>query len=641
MKQILLFSSFIFSSILNFAQIGLPIQTSLLPKNNLVVNYDFSKSTSFTRGATSVTNIAGTASGNATIYNAPIFMNSLGFVSFNGSNQYLATPNLKTYFKSVNATVQKSFTMSFWVYPTTNTGVLVSELDSQTPSGGWHATNIELINGVINYRVWASSNPVTSSPIALNQWHHIALVYDGTSFKGYLNGVLQGARIYAREIPTSSQNYAIGAGETTNMGTGAYGTFHLAQFKLHNLPLSDQEIAQEYNLRKDEMDYTIHSPSTNNNPVYWTSSSNWTGDVFYANAPSPSPVTGYHFTPWINSPQGWSAGVNDLNQFLTLSYDEPANVKGVVIQGRANGAQWVTKAHLETSLTGSAPWTRQLTSVLVNSNYIDDVRLNFSSNVLAKAIRFVPADWSGHITMRFGMLVVPNKIVTDGLVFNLDAANLKSYSGTGSVWKDLIGSNDATIYNSPVHNSATDFTFNGSTQYGSIPSVSGITDFTNSQKYTVEVWFKPTNGQLNSVESELLEKWNKNNESKYPFTIRFNESTTSMLVACYDGTNFRSATSSGFPVNTWKQLVAVFNFVDKTLTVYRDGGNPVSVSLTGVGQVSNTSPIAIASRLTSTGAAQSNIMFKGSIGIIRTYNIALSESQILQNFNAIRSRFGL
>ena len=114
-----------------------------------------------------------------------------------------------------------------------------------------------------------------------------------------------------------------------------------------------------------------------------------------------------------------------------------------------------------------------------------------------------------------------------------------------------------------------------------------------------------------------------------------------MLVACYDGTNFRSATSSGFPVNTWKQLVAVFNFVDKTLTVYRDGGNPVSVSLTGVGQVSNTSPIAIASRLTSTGAAQSNIMFKGSIGIIRTYNIALSESQILQNFNAIRSRFGL
>lgn len=641
MKQ---FFTFLFTSFITysaFTQIGLPIQQSVLPKNNLVVNYDFSKSTSFTRGATSVTNIAGTASGNATIYNAPTFMNSLGFISFNGSNQYLATPNLKTYFKSVNASVQKAFTISFWFYPTVSTGVLLSELDSQTPSSGWHASSIELINGVVKYRVWPSTTPVSSSAVLLNQWYHVAMVYDGASLKGYLNGILQGTQTYAKDIPSASHNFAVGAGETTNIGTSVYGNFHLAQFKLYNLPFSDNDIQQEYNLRKSEFDYTIHSPSTNTNPTYWSSSSNWSGDAFYANAPSPSTTTGYHFTPWTNSPQGWSAGANDLNQFLTLNYDEPAFVKGVVIQGRTNGAQWVTKAHLETSLTGSAPWTRQLTNVVVNSNYTDDIQLSFSSNVYAKAIKFIPTEWSSHITMRLGMIVKPNNIVTDGLVFRLDAANLKSYSGTGSVWKDLIGANDATIYNSPTYNSATDLTFNGSTQYGSIPSVSGITDFTNSQRYTVEVWFKPSSGQVNSVESELLEKWNKNNESRYPFTIRFNESTTSMLVACYDGTNFKSVTSSGFPVNTWKQLIAVFDFVAQTLTVYRDGGNPVSVSLTGVGQVSNTSPIAIASRLTSTGAAQSNIMFKGSIGIIRTYNIALSSAQVLQNFNANRSRFGL
>ena len=424
------------------------------------------------------------------------------------------------------------------------------------------------------------------------------------------------------------------------MGTSAYGTFHLAQFKMHNLPLTNQEIVQEYNFRKNEFDYTIHSPLTNSSPTYWSISSAWNNVSGGTGAWDPFGV--YHFTPWLNSGLGWAAQVLDANQYITLNYDEPAYIKGIVIQPRAaSGNQYLTKVHIETSATGAAPWTRVLTDQVINTSITDDARVLFPTSIFAKAVKVVPVLWTNHITMRFGMLVVPNKIVTDGLVFNLDAANLKSYSGTGSVWKDLIGSNDATIYNSPAHNSATDFTFNGSTQYGSIPSVSGITDFTNSQKYTVEVWFKPTNGQLNSVESELLEKWNKNNESKYPFTIRFNESTTSMLVACYDGTNFRSATSSGFPVNTWKQLVAVFNFVDKTLTVYRDGGNPVSVSLTGVGQVSNTSPIAIASRLTSTGAAQSNIMFKGSIGIIRTYNIALSESQILQNFNAIRSRFGL
>ncbi len=114
-----------------------------------------------------------------------------------------------------------------------------------------------------------------------------------------------------------------------------------------------------------------------------------------------------------------------------------------------------------------------------------------------------------------------------------------------------------------------------------------------------------------------------------------------MMVACYDGSNFPSQSITGFPVNTWKQIVAVFDFQTKTLTLYRDGANSVSRSLTGIGQVSNTSPIAIATRLTSTGEAQSGIMFKGTIGIIRTYNIALSSEQVLQNFNAHKSRFGL
>ena len=179
---------------LSYAQIGLPIQQSLLPKNSLVVNYDFSKSDCFTRNGSTVTNLASTASGNATPYNAPTYMNSLGLMSFNGSNQYLATPNIRTYFKAVNTSVQKSFTMSFWFYPIASTGVLVSELDSQTPSGGWHASNIEMVNGYLKYRIWNGSIVTSTSAVNLNQWYHVAMVYDGTSVKGYLNGVLQGTQ---------------------------------------------------------------------------------------------------------------------------------------------------------------------------------------------------------------------------------------------------------------------------------------------------------------------------------------------------------------------------------------------------------------------------------------------------------------
>jgi hypothetical protein len=232
-------------------------------------------------------------------------------------------------------------------------------------------------------------------------------------------------------------------------------------------------------------------------------------------------------------------------------------------------------------------------------------------------------------------------INNSGLAFQLDASNSASYSGTGSIWKDLIGTNDATLYNTPSYSASSGLTFNGTNQYGSIPSVNGVTNFTNSQKYSIEIWVRPSNGQATLGEAELLEKWNRNNESRYPFTIRYNEGTSTITAACYDGTTYLPASISGFPVNTWKQIIAVFDFVGKTLKVYRDGGNVVSASLNGINQVSNTSPIAIATRLNNTGGPQTNIMFKGTIGIIRIYNIALSPDQVTQNFNANRSRFGL
>ena len=62
--------------------------------------------------------------------------------------------------------------------------------------------------------------------------------------------------------------------------------------------------------------------------------------------------------------------------------------------------------------------------------------------------------------------------------------------------------------------------------------------------------------------------------------------------------------------------------------------------LTGVNQVSNTSPVGIAGRVaTTTGGLQ--IPFKGTVGIIRMYNTSLTSAQALQNFNANRSLYGL
>lgn len=606
---------------------GLPIQTSLLPKNNLVVNYDFSKSAGFTRGATTATNLAGTASGNPTLYNSPIFMNSLGFISFNGSNQYLATPNIRTYFKSVNTSAQRSFTMSFWFYPLTATGVVVSELDSHVPSGGWHASNIEIINGFIKYRIW--NGPIITSSLAvnINQWHHIALVYDETSVKGYLNGVLQGTQAGAREIPLTSQNYAIGAGETTNMGTAAYGNFNLAQFKIHNLPLTDNEILSEYELRKSEFDYTIHSPSTNSNPTYWGISSAWSYETIFSQD---------HYTPWLNNTRlGWAALSNDVNQWITLSYDEPAYVRGVVVQGRANnGNQWVSKAHVETSLTGSAPWTRVLTDATVNSNSLDDVRLNFPSNVFAKSIRFLPTVWNNHVTLRLGILVKPNNLITDGLVLRLDPANIKSYQGSGTAFKDLTTNlSDFTLVSSPTHNSNGFFTFNGTNQFASRVNTASLKP---AAAISIEQWLNADNWNAGTSSSNYKCALSCTEGGGYSHNIW----SGNFYSYIYAGGKYLTPSASVSNFGGWHHFVTTFD--GRYAKLYIDGS---LANTDDFGSANKTMTYASNSIFLGAEAGASTSpagnYWQGKIANTSIYNKSLSDEEVAQNYNTTKARYSL
>ena len=600
-------------------QIGLPIQHSMRPKSNLVVNYDFSKPASFTRGNTFATNIA--ASGNASVVNAPIFMNSLGFIELDGVNEYLVTPNVRPYFKSVNSSVQKSFTMSLWVYPSALNGVIVSELDSQMPSSGFHATNIEIVNGFIKYRVWDSPIITSSFALNLNRWYHIVMVYNGTAVKAYLNGILQGTQTAARDIPSIAQNYAIGASETTYMGSGGYGKFNLAQFKLYNLPLTDLEILQEYLARKDEFDYTIHSPSTNTNPTYWSVSSAWNSETTFSQQ---------HYTPWINNTTlGWAAGTNDANQSITLSYDAPTTIKGIVTQGRANnGGQWVTTAHIETSPNGVAPWTRVLSNATLNSNSIDDVRVLFPTPVFAKAVRILPVGWNNHITMRLGLLLKPIDFTTNNLILYYNPAMTESYSGSGTTVNDISGNGmNGTLSN--VTTSATAFTFNGSNSQVSIPDNAVLEPGTGN--WTIEVWFKPT-----VVSGTLLGKYNNGgNTANISYALRMGANY--IRADFSNGTTGFTSDNYTLTPNNWVQMVYVWNKTNNVLYTYSNGVIKQTKTITISGILNSITNLFLGSY----NGGEYPQYFNGQIGVVRMYNKPLTDSEVLNNFNTTKATYGL
>jgi hypothetical protein len=513
--------------------------------------------------------------------------------------------------------------MSFWFYPIASTGVLVSELDSQTPSGGWHASNIEMVNGYLKYRIWNGSIVTSTSAVNLNQWYHVAMVYDGTSVKGYLNGVLQGTQAGAREIPTTSQHYAIGAGETTNMGTSAYGNFHLAQFKMFNLPFTDFDVVQEYESRKSEFDYTIHSPSTNSNPSYWSVSSVWAGETTFSQT---------HYTPWLNNTTlGWAAGVNDANQWINLNYDTPAYIKGVVLQPRANSEnQFVTKVHVESSLTGAAPWTRVVSDVPVSTSVTEEAKVLFPTSIFTKYIKVIPVLWTNHITMRMGLLVKPNTSTSDNLVLHYNPSMTESYPGSGTSLVDLSGNGlTGTMSNLSYTNPA--FTFNGSTSQVSIPDNAVLEPGTGS--WTIEVWFKNAGSS-----GTVIGKYNNGgNSANISYALRL--AGSNLIRADFSNGSTAIVTDNyTFTTNTWIQMVYIWDKTNNSIYTYSNGvlKQTKAISITG-GILNATTNLFLGSY----NGGEYSQYFNGQMGIVRIYKKALNATEVLTNFNSNRALYGL
>jgi hypothetical protein len=449
------------------------------------------------------------------------------------------------------------------------------------------------------------------------------MVYDGTSVKGYLNGVLQGTQAGAREIPTTSQNYAIGAGETTNMGTSAYGNFHLAQFKIFNLPFTDFDVVQEYESRKSEFDYAIHSPSTNSSPSYWSVSSAWNSETTFSQD---------HYTPWLNNSRlGWAAGVNDANQWITLNYDEPTYIKGIVTQGRANnGGQWVKTAHIETSLTGSAPWSRVQTNVALNTNSTDDVRINFPSPVFTKFVRVLPTDWNNHITLRMGLLVKPNTSASDNLVLHYNPSMTESYPGSGTSLVDLSGNGlTGTMSNLSYTNPA--LTFNGSTSQVSIPDNAALEPGTGS--WTIEVWFKNVGSS-----GTVIGKYNNGgNSANISYALRLVGSN--LIRADFSNGSTALVTNNyTFTANTWIQMVYVWDKTNNSIYTYSNGElkQTKAISITG-GILNATTNLFLGSY----NGGEYSQYFNGQMGIVRIYKKALNATEVQTNFNSNRALYGL
>lgn len=217
------------------------------------------------------------------------------------------------------------------------------------------------------------------------------------------------------------------------------------------------------------------------------------------------------------------------------------------------------------------------------------------------------------------------RIVTDGLVLYLDAANNKSYPGSGNTWVDLTGNNrNGTLLNSPTFsgNNSGNISFDGINQYCTVTEIGQLT------RFSVESWFRPTS-YPNNYACTVTTVFPGNN-STVNFKIGY-ENGSQMYGGFYNGT-WRLSPGVNTSLNVWQQVV--FTYDGSNLAIYSNGVSGGSNSYSGTPN-SGGDGIRIGRRWDFTD------YFAGNISITKIYNRALSPSEILENYNATKTRFGL
>lgn len=221
----------------------------------------------------------------------------------------------------------------------------------------------------------------------------------------------------------------------------------------------------------------------------------------------------------------------------------------------------------------------------------------------------------------------PN-IITDGLVAYFDAANPKSYPGSGTNWKDIVSNNDGTLTNGPTYSSDKKgkFIFDGTNDYVDGDLASNY--ITNTSGITVALWCRPdavgvykkivTTGTPASVIQGIYFSIGPNPYNTY-FGLRLS------------GTNRSVVSTTDLSTTEFNYLVGTYN--GSTMKVYLNDTLLNSANYSGT--------IGTGGDLRISGYWNGNETWDGDIATCQFYNRDLSLEEIQQNYNNTKSRFGL
>jgi hypothetical protein len=208
------------------------------------------------------------------------------------------------------------------------------------------------------------------------------------------------------------------------------------------------------------------------------------------------------------------------------------------------------------------------------------------------------------------------RIVTDGLVLYLDAANPKSYPGSGTTWYNLVDgvNSSVSLINNPTYSSNNKgyFTFDGGSQYLSSVTLGGTSGLT-------AVFF--ARYQSKGAYHNFFDDENSNRP---------------MLWIQPDDQLELSFNTGVVSTDTYEDAFHIFTAVSSTVSPYM----ALYVDNLLIGTNTSIAP-GIPSETYDLLNRDGGLTYKGDIGAIMFYDKALTADEVAQNFNAIRGRYGI
>lgn len=220
-------------------------------------------------------------------------------------------------------------------------------------------------------------------------------------------------------------------------------------------------------------------------------------------------------------------------------------------------------------------------------------------------------------------------IVTNGLVLCLDAGNPRSYPGSGTSWKDGSGSNTTGVLtNNPTYNSSN----LGSIVLDGVDDYVSLGSFFNYQNFTISVWVNPGSTQV-----QYADIFDNSHTGTRNFVLQQDSTNTNVYgFGVHDAAGSISGVGGiSLTANIWTNITMTFTPSDRAI-VYVNG------VFLNQGNLANNRNILYDSQSLDIGRWNlGGRNWNGKIASFVAYNRVLTAAEILQNYNALRGRYGI